>query len=643
MSSPSATSAGGAPPRARRLRRTAAAALVGAATALSAALPVSLVAAPAASADAPSREDVYVKRVMHRMTLPQKVGQMMTGYVYGSDARTSDPRNTALYGVATPAEVVEEYALGGVVHFAWTDSFREGPEQLARLNDGLQEAARGANRRVPLMISTDQETGLVARLGPPATGFPGAMALGAGRSPEDARRAAAVTGTELRAVGITQDYAPVADVNVDPANPVIGVRSFGSDPQLVADMVAAQVVGYQEDGGVATSAKHFPGHGDTATDSHVGLPVIDHTREEWERLDAPPFRAAVEAGVDAVMTAHIVVPSLDPSGVPATLSEPIMTGVLREEMGFEGVITTDSLEMEGVRTMFGDGEVAVRAVEAGADVLLMPAQPRVAVDALLGAVASGRLTEERLDESVERVLRLKWHRGVVADSSTDVDAVLSTLGSAEHQAVAQEVTDRTTTLLRDDAGLLPLAGGEQRDVLVTGWGAAPAAALGAALSEHGDVVEVQEVGASAPDPTDPPDPGDPGGGPADPALDTAVAAAEEADLVVVLTNGAWSSPRGDRQRRAVAELVATGTPVVHVAVRDPYDVAHLPGVTTSLATYSTTPVAMRSLARVLHGDVAPAGRLPVDVPAADGSGVLLPLGWGLTYGADGATSLGGAR
>ncbi len=601
-------------------------------------------AAPARDGAAPtagphtSREDVWVRATMRRMTVAQKVGQMMTGYVYGTDAHTPDARNTALYGVATPAEVVEEFALGGVVHFVWTDSYSKGPEQLARLNNGLQDAARSSNRRVPLMISTDQETGLVARLGTPATAFPGAMALGASRDAEGARRAAAVTGSELLSVGINQNYAPVADVNVDPANPVIGVRSFGSDPALVGDMVTAQVAGYQEDSGVATSAKHFPGHGDTATDSHVGLPVIDHTREEWEELDAPPFRAAVEAGVDSIMTAHIVVPSLDPTGVPATLSEPIMTGVLREELGYDGVITTDSLEMEGVRTMFDDGEVAVRAVEAGSDVLLMPAQPRVAVDALLAAVDSGRLTEERLDESVERILRLKWERGVVADSSADVDAVLTTLGNADHQAVAREVTDRTTTLLKDDAGLLPLADGEDRDVLVTGWGAAPAAALGAALTEHGDTVEVKEIGASAPDPTDPPDPADPGGGPADPALDEAVAAAEDADVVVVLTNKAWDTAvtdRPGRQRQAVAELVATGTPVVHVAVRDPYDVAHLPTVTTSLATYSTTPVALQSLARVLHGDVAPAGRLPVDVPTADGSGVLLPFGTGLTWDADG--------
>jgi len=603
------TSAGG------RRRRRSLAALAGAAVVLGLA-PV----APAAADPATSREDVYVKRTMHRMTLEQKVGQMITGYVYGSDAATPDPRNTALYGVATPAEVVREYGLGGVVHFAWTDSFSQGPEQLARLDNGLQDAALSSGREVPLLVATDQEQGVVTRLGPPATAFPGSMALGAGRSPQDARTAAAITGEELRAVGITQDFAPVADVNVNPLNPVIGVRSFGSDPALVSEMVTAQVQGYQEDAGIAAAAKHFPGHGDTAVDSHVGLPVIDHTRQEWEDVDAPPFRAAVEAGVDVVMTAHIVVPSLDPSGDPATLSKPIMTGILREELGYDGVISTDSLEMEGVRTEYGDAEVAVRAVEAGADVLLMPPLPRVAVDAVVAAVASGRLTEERLDESVERILRLKWRRGVVAEPEVDPSAVDDVLGAPDHLAAAQEITDRTTTVLRDDDDLLPLApADEPRDVLVTGWGVSTTAALGDAMAARGDDVEVLQTGAQ----------------PSDAALADAVAAAQGSDLVVVTTAKAWDTAATDpqaRQQRLVAELVATGVPVVHVAVRDPYDIASLPGVGTSIATYSYTPVSMESVARVVHGEVSPVGVLPVDVPVAgDPSSTLLPFGWGLTW------------
>ncbi|MGJ7441155.1 glycoside hydrolase family 3 protein [Aquipuribacter sp. MA13-6] len=580
------------------------------------------VGGPAAGATAgpgraPGRERAYARTTIRRMTLEQKIGQLMTGYAYGATPDTADARNVALYGVATPAEVVREFHLGGVIYFAWTDSVRD-PRQIATLSNGLQQAARGSGAGVPLLISTDQEQGVVTRVGPPATPFPGSMALGAGRSPDDARTAAAITGQELAAIGINQDFAPVADVNVNPLNPVIGVRSFSSDPDLVAEMVAAQVLGYQRDGGISACAKHFPGHGDTATDSHTALPTIDHTRAEWEEVDAPPFRAAIEAQVDSVMTAHILVPSLDASGDPATLSAPIMSGVLRGELGYRGVIITDSLEMAGVRQQYGDAEVAVRALEAGADVLLMPAAPMAARQALLDAVASGRLTEDRLDESLERVLALKYRRGLVAGSEVDLAGIAGVVGTAEHLATAQRVSDRTVTLLRNADDVLPLTAGA-RSVLVTGWGVATTAAVGQALGRRGHTPVVLETGAR---PT---------------AARIAAAAADAAtrDLVVVLTQKAWDAgvtDPGRQQQRLVAELVATGTPVVHVAVRDPYDIAYLPDVTTSLATYSYTAVSMESAVRVLHGETPPEGLLPVDVPVAgEPDEVLFPFGFGGTW------------
>ncbi len=566
---------------------------------------------------APGRERASARTTIRRMTLEQKVGQLMTGYAYGATPDTADARNVALYGVATPAEVVREFHLGGVIYFAWTDSVRD-PQQIATLSNGLQQAALGSGAGVPLLISTDQEQGVVTRVGPPATPFPGSMALGAGRSADDARSAAAITGQELAALGINQDFAPVADVNVNPLNPVIGVRSFSSDPDLVADMVAAQVAGYQRDGGISACAKHFPGHGDTATDSHSALPIIDHTRAEWEDVDAPPVRAAIGAQADSIMTAHILVPSLDPSGDPATLSAPIMTGILRGELGYQGVIITDSLEMAGVRQQYGDAEVAVRAIEAGADVLLMPAAPMAARQALLDAVASGRLTEDRLDESLARVLALKYRRGVVAESQVDLGEIADVVGTAEHLATAQQVSDRTVTLLRNDDDVLPLTAGA-RSVLVTGWGVATTAAVGQALGRRGHTPVVLETGAQ----------------PTDARIVAAVADAATRDLVVVLTQKAWDAgvtDPGRRQQRLVAELVATGTPVVHVAVRDPYDVAYLPDVTTSLATYSYTAVSMESAVKVLHGEAAPEGALPVDVPVAgEPDEVLYPFGFGETW------------
>lgn len=590
------------------------AALAGAAGSVAVAGPA--VASPPGHADSRAAR-AYALTAIQRMSVEQKVGQLITGYAYGATADTADQRNVPLYGVSTPGDVVRELHLGGVIYFAWTDNVND-PGQIAGLSNGLQQAALDSGAEVPLLISTDQEQGIVTRFGPPASPFPGSMALGAGRSAQDARIAAKITGEELAAVGINWNFAPVADVNVNPLNPVIGVRSFSSDPRLTAKMVRAQVNGYQKGGGIASCAKHFPGHGDTATDSHYALPIIDHTRAEWSRIDAPPFRAAIDAGVDAIMTAHILVPSLDPADDPATLSRPIMTGILREELGYDGVIITDSLEMAGVREKYGDDEVAVRAIEAGADVLLMPAQPLVARDALLAAVASGRLTHERLDQSLLRILMLKFRRGVLRRPLVDPARIPAVVGTPAHLATAQEVTDRTVTVVRNDADLLPLAAAT-RSVLVTGWGVTTTATMGQAISRRGQTVTVRETGSR----------------PTDASIAAAVAAAGENDLVVVLTQKAWDAEVTDpqqRQQRLVADLVATGTPVVHIAVRDPYDVAYLPDVTTSLATYSYTAVSMESAAKVVFGEIDPSGTLPVDVPVAgDPDTVLYPFGYGKTW------------
>ena len=270
--------------------------LAGAGSGLASAAPPSVV--PGASpAGQHGGQHGWVTSTLKRMTLEEKVGQLFIQNVYGKDATTPDARNLPLYGVASPAEVVQKYHLGGVIYFAWTDSV-QNPEQITGLSNGLQRAAltQKSKVKIPLQVATDQEQGVVTRIGPPATQFPGSMALGAGRSNDDARTAAAITGKELKAMGVNTDFAPDADVNVNPLNPVIGTRSFSSRPDLAAGMVAAQVKGYQRDAGISSTAKHFPGHGDTATDSHVAFPIITHTREQWEQVDAPPFKAAIAPG-----------------------------------------------------------------------------------------------------------------------------------------------------------------------------------------------------------------------------------------------------------------------------------------------------------------------------------------------------------
>ncbi|MFI7638639.1 beta-N-acetylhexosaminidase [Nonomuraea sp. NPDC049400] len=374
-----------------------------------------------------------VERALSKMSVEEKVGQLFMPVLYGTAADTVSGENQARYGAGTPAKVIAKYHLGGVILFPHNV---KGVGQVVGLNNGLQKASK----EVPLLIGTDQENGLVARMSALMTDFPGAAEIGATKDPDRARAVAKATGEELRALGVNLDFAPVADVNVDPDNPVIGRRAYGDDPARVAKMVAAAVKGFGE-AKVAATAKHFPGHGDTNVDSHTGLPVIKHTRAQWEKVDAPPFKAAIGAGVDAVMSAHIVFPKLDPSRDPATLSKPILTGLLRQKLGFKGVISTDALNMAGVRKKYNDGEIAVRAVLAGADLLLMPNDLPKAHQAVLAAVKSGRISQQRLDQSVTRLLTLKQNRGFLVKAPVaDADEAARVLRSAEHRRLAARVT-----------------------------------------------------------------------------------------------------------------------------------------------------------------------------------------------------------
>jgi beta-N-acetylhexosaminidase len=377
---------------------------------------------------APAQAD-EVGRTLAAMSLEEKVGQLFMPVLYGTAADTVSGENQARYGARTPAKVIRKYRLGGVILFpANVKSVR----QVVGFTNGLQ----AASPRVPLIIGTDQENGLVSRMGALMTTFPGAGQIGTIGDTSLSRAVAKATGEELRALGVNLDFAPVADVNVNPRNPVIGRRAFGDDPARVSKMVAAAVKGFS-DAKVASTAKHFPGHGDTDVDSHTGLPVIKHTRAQWERIDAPPFKAAVAAGVDAVMSAHIVFPKLDPSGDPATLSKRILTGLLRDELGFKGVITTDALNMAGVRKKYSDGEVAVRAVLAGADLLLMPNDLPKAYQAVLAAAESGRISEQRLDQSVTRLLKLRQARGFLRGAPVaSPEEAARVLRSAEHRRLA---------------------------------------------------------------------------------------------------------------------------------------------------------------------------------------------------------------
>ncbi|HLS14552.1 MAG TPA: glycoside hydrolase family 3 N-terminal domain-containing protein [Beutenbergiaceae bacterium] len=558
---------------------------------------------------APAQNETDIEAILDQMTLEEKVGQMFVPFVYGDSIDVPDERNNEAAGVDTIEEIVEEFHPGGIIYFGWSDNL-ESPGQVAQLSNDIQQTALDAGAP-PLSLSIDQEEGVVERMPQPSTQLPGTMALGATGNAEHARDAAGITAEELSAVGINQNYAPTADVNSNAMNPVIGVRAFGGETGLVSDLTVAQVHGFQDDGVISASVKHFPGHGDTDVDSHYDLPVIEKSEEDFRAEDLPPFEAAIEAGVDSIMTAHIVVPALD-ADRPATLSHPILTGILREEMGYEGVIVTDSLSMDGVRTEFDDDRVPVEAILAGADQMLMPPDLRVAYDGVMDAVADGEITEERIDESVRRILEQKDARDVLEDPLADLDAVDEVMNDPENRERAREIADDSITLLNNDDDVLPLA--DEANVLVTGWGGADR------LETVSEELSNQGINADALEATEP-----------DEEVIEAIAEdAADRDAVVVLTQSVEFTPEEDQQA-LVQALSETDTAVIEAAVRNPYDTASTADTEAAVAAYGYAPVSLQALAGVIAGTTNPSGTLPVTVPEADGTGEIYPLGHGLSY------------
>ena len=349
---------------------------------------------------------------------------------------------------------------------------------------------------------------------------------------------------------------------------------------------------------------------------------MSHTLAQLEAIDLPPFRAAIAAGVDTIMTAHVVLPAIDPSGVPATMSYPILTGLLRHELGFRGLIVTDALDMAGATATFPPDVAPVQAVLAGADQLLVPPEMDTAYGAVLDAVNTGVIRRQRLDESVYRILLHKFRHGLFSNPYVDPTTATQVMGAPQHLAAAQAITDRTTTLVKNDSGLLPLTAGP-RNVLVAGWGVTTTQTLATALGARGATTRVLESGTT----------------PSATAIDAAVDAAQDADLVVVSTNSAYAvnaatglpTAAAAAQTQLVRALLATGKPVVVAAMRNPYDVASFPEAPTVVDTYGNTPDQIESLVKVLFGELNPTGRLPVAIPGADGTGELYEFGHGLGY------------
>jgi beta-N-acetylhexosaminidase len=541
----------------------------------------------------------WAKRTLARLTLQEKVAQMIGVRAFGLyQHRRSDDFQSLV-------DQVRRVKVGCVV------VFESEVGSLPLLLNALQQAAD-----VPLLIAADMERGINFRIRRGVVPLPSAMAVGATRSEDDARFTGEVTAREGRALGVHWAFAPVADVNSNPANPIINVRSYGEDPELVGRMTAAFVRG-AHGGGLMATVKHYPGHGDTASDSHLQLATISGDRERLDRVELRPFRDAIAAGVDAVMLGHISVPALDPTGAPATLSEPI-AGELRRSLGFKGLMVTDAMEMQGVRAAW-TGEAAVRAVRAGADFILLPPDPEVAIQAIVREVRQGRLPESRIDESVTRILEAKERLALDRKRTVDPTAMES-VDRPEDVAHALDVARRSITVLRNEGGVLPLHAEQPLRLLhlVLSSDARNDAIVGIPENELAlrkiatqTVVLGPEVSPET--------------------AERIVASASGFTHVVASAFVRVAAYKGnadmaESHARLLRDLQATGKPVVLISFGSPYLLRQVPSVSAYVCAYGAADSSQRAAVAALLGEYPVSGKVPVSLPGfyAFGDGLQIP-------------------
>ena len=552
----------------------------------------------------------WVELTIAGMSLEEKIGQLLFTTYHGSFTSTDSP------AYAQMLHDVDDLHVGGfinITHGSPLGIVKSQAYPTAVLNNQLQSKSK-----LPLLIGADFERGTAMRLDE-GTSFPTMMALAAAGNPKDAYTAGKITALEARAAGIHWIYAPDSDVNNNPGNPIINTRSFGEDPARVADFVAEFIRGVQENGGIAT-AKHFPGHGDTAADSHIDLPVIKADRARLDRLELVPFRAAIKAGVGSIMTGHLNVPALesDPN-TPATLSSNILTGVLRKELSFQGLVVTDAMDMGGITVRYAPGDAALRAFLAGADALLMPPVPDAAYDALFAAAKSGSISAERLDASIRRILEAKARLGLNNNRLVDLNAFNEHFGLVKWQSESQEISDRGITLLRDTAHRLPLDATKPTRALMVALYADPEPYPGEDLERElrprfdsltilrADTRFVKADTLKLP----PPD-----------SYDVAILA-----LFVRVSDRKGDVDVPADQIPLINQLYKSGKPVVTAALGSPYLIERFPQAETWLSVFGISDVAQISVARALFGEIPIRGHLPVTIPGIDlkaGSGMELP-------------------
>lgn len=547
----------------------------------------------------------WIEETLASMSLQQKVGQMLS------------PRINSHY-ISADAEAfqemerwIDELGLGGITFFAG-DVFA-----LSTLIDEFQQMSD-----IPLLVSADFERGIPMRIRR-GTAFPEAMALGAANDPHLAYRMGVVTGLEGRALGVHQNFAPLADVNNNPDNPVINIRSFGENPERVGELASAWMRGLH-DGGMISTAKHFPGHGDTDLDSHFTLPSIPHDRERLERIELKPFRELIDNGVLSVMTAHLAIPSLtEEEGLPATLSYNILTDLLRKDLGFGGLVVTDALDMHGIDHFFDRSEAAIRAVQAGADMILLPPDPVVALEAIVSAVRLGEISEERINASVRRILAVKEAVGLGDYQPSDARDIRRTVGIESHRELALEIARKSITKVRDRHNVMPLSNQEIRRPLLI------------SLSDReGQVTAVHR--------DDSPNTAEPAGSyfeslfmekmptfttrhidarTNEQELEELLEEARASDLILIHSYIRTHSVNEEEEAvfpgeidRSLLELDRLGVPTALISFGDPYLLRQMPEVDLYVNAWSPVEPSVRAAVEALFGEIEPNGRMPVRIP-----------------------------
>lgn len=522
---------------------------------------------------APARAltDAEIEATLNRMSIDEKIGQLLIVGIGGKQVSQ-----------VAKAHITKRFA-GGIILFRRNI---QSPQQVANLTTELQQVAVQTPNAIPLFIAIDQEGGIVTRLKKGATVFPGNLALGATRSESLAEKAGEITALELAAVGINLNFAPVMDINTNPRNPVIGVRAYGDSPMLVSQLGTAYIRGLQANGVLAT-AKHFPGHGDTHVDSHKKLPTVGHDEERMNAVELAPFRAAIEARVAAMMSAHILYPALD-ADTPATLSHRVLTGLLREQLGFEGLIITDDLEMQAIDAHYQTGNAAVMAIQAGADLVMVPwslKKQQQAYNALRNAVKRGKISRTRLEASVRRILKTKNDFGLF-----EPQPIARDLGNPQHLAIAQTIATQAITVVKSSDGVLPLNAESRKPVtLIT----ASRVFANAFLKAHTDTAHITHVKIPK-------------------QFDIAqllpqLTQQEVAVIVAGITNA--------QQASLVHQLSQiTTTPIVVVSLASPYLLGRCPDVAAAIAAYDGNYYSALAAVDVILGRKQATGKLPVTIP-----------------------------